>query len=61
MAIGTIDIIYTVRLSNGSVVEMTSSQLARYRFTRKYIFPVLRVLFFPVRIFYRIIKRMKHG
>jgi hypothetical protein len=59
MAIGTIDIVYTVRLGNGSVVTMTSNQLARYRFTRKYIFPVLRVLFFPVRIFYRIIRRNK--
>jgi hypothetical protein len=60
MALGTIDIIYTVRLVDGSITTMTSGQLARYRFTMKYIFPVLRVLVFPVRIFYRIIKRDKH-
>jgi hypothetical protein len=52
MAIGTIDIIYTVRLLNGDTVELTSGQLAAYRFVIK----VLWVLFYPVRWVIKIVK-----
>lgn len=54
MAIGTIDILYTVELKGGSIVEMTSSQLAIYKFFTKYIFPPLWVLFSPVRLIIKI-------
>jgi hypothetical protein len=49
MAIGTIDMLYTVRLKNGDIVQWTSGQLAVYRFVAKYIAPVLWVLFAPIR------------
>jgi hypothetical protein len=57
MAIGTIDILYTVRFKNGDIVQMTSGQFARYRFFRKYIMPVLWVLFSPVRLAIKIAKK----
>jgi hypothetical protein len=56
MAIGTIDILYTVKLKNGDIVEMTSGQIAVYKFFVKYIMPVLWVLFFPIRKIYKLIK-----
>jgi hypothetical protein len=59
MAIGTIDILYTVKLKTGSIVEMTSGQLAAYKSFTKYIMPILWVLFFPVRLAIKIAKKVK--
>jgi hypothetical protein len=56
MAIGTIDILYTMKLKNGNIVEMTSGQLAVYKFIARYIMPILWVLFFPIRKIYTLIK-----
>jgi hypothetical protein len=61
MAIGTIDILYSVLLENGDIVQMTSGQLARYRFFTKYIMPVLWVLFSPARWAIKIAKKLKYG
>jgi hypothetical protein len=58
MALGTIDILYTVDLGNGVTVEMTSGQLAAYRFFLKYIYPLLRLLFAPVHLIIKL-KRKK--
>jgi hypothetical protein len=59
MPIGTIDIIYTVRLGDGSIIEMTSRQLAIYKFLTKYLAPILKVLFFPVRVVYKFVTRLR--
>jgi len=53
MAMGTWDMLYTVRLSDGSLVQMTSGQYARYKFFHKKILPVLWVLFTPIRKIYQ--------
>jgi hypothetical protein len=56
-----IDILYTVRLKNGDIVQMTSGQLARYRFFTKYIMPILWALFFLVRWAIKIRMMVKQG
>jgi hypothetical protein len=58
MAMGTWDIVYAVRLKNGDVLELTSKQLAAYKFAVKYIFPIIWVLFFPARIFIKFLKKV---
>jgi hypothetical protein len=60
MAIGTFDILYTVRLKDGSIVEMKSGQFAVYKFFIRYITPVLWVLFFPIRKIYKLIKYIRN-
>jgi len=49
MAIGTIDIVYTVLLSDGTLAEMTSGQYRRYQITMK----ILMTLLLPVRKIYQ--------
>ena len=56
MAIGTIDILYTVKLGDGSIVEMTSGQLARYRFVMRFLMKPLWYMFAPVRVIYNFVK-----
>jgi hypothetical protein len=60
MAIGSIDILCTVRLKNGDIVQMTDKQLARYRLFTKHILPVLWALFYPVRWAIKIVKKVKY-
>jgi len=52
--IGTIDILYTVRLKNGDVIQLTSRQLALYNFFTKYVYKPLWYLFAPARFFYNL-------
>jgi hypothetical protein len=59
MAIGTIDIVYTVRLGDGNIVKTTSRQLAIYKFFAKYLAPIFKVLFFPVRMVYKLVMRRR--
>jgi len=59
MALGTIDLVYTVKLSDGTLVEMTSGQYDRYKFVNKWIVPILWVLFFPIRMIYQFWKKQK--
>jgi hypothetical protein len=60
MAIGTIEILYSVLLKNGDIVQMTSGQLARYRFFTKYILLVLWILFSPIRLAINLANKLKH-
>jgi len=59
MALGTIDAIYTVKLSDGTLAEMTSGQYYRYKFLIQRILPVLWVLFSPIRKIYQWHKKQK--
>jgi len=57
--IGTIDILYTVKLKNGDVIQLTSRQLFWYEFFTKYVVRVLWYLFAPVRFFYNLGNKSK--
>jgi hypothetical protein len=55
MPIGTIDVIYTVKLYDGRLVEMTSGQYRRYKIMLK----VLYVLFYPISKTYQWLNKSK--
>ena len=59
MAMGTFDLVYTVRFSDGTFVEMTSGQYYLYKLFNKRILPILWILFLPIRMIYQWYRKHK--
>ena len=59
MAWAKVDLIYTVRLKNGTTVEVPAQAYGFYKFFFNRMVPVLYVLFAPIRFVFKLCRMAK--